>query len=112
MFRLALAVVLGLSVNPAIAQEDTSKRFYTMQGCDQWEKMAAVTGKYNEEILFIGDIRQFHQSGQPYNGGMLFSVNQDTGTWSLISLWPDGTACMVGSGENFSPYLSPKEDDM
>ena len=39
---------------------------------------------------------------------MMMFVNQDTGTWSLITLYPDGTGCMVATGRDFEPYSGPK----
>jgi len=34
----------------------------------------------------------------------MFFVNQDTGTWSLMMLYGDGTACMTAIGTEFKPY--------
>jgi hypothetical protein len=43
---------------------------------------------------------------------MLFQVNQDTGTWTLVSLWNDGTACVVAVGKEFTPFsLSEKNKE-
>jgi hypothetical protein len=86
--------------------QDTAgpKSFYAVQLCDYWENVATNLSVYGERILFTGDIVQTHVSGTPYYGNMLFQVNQETGTWALISLWGDGNACLVAAGIGFEPY--------
>ena len=102
---LQISFALLLISCTAVAQEqNTNKTFYTMQGCSYWEDLATSFSKYDEKVLFTGDIVQFHNTGKPYYGGMMFQVNQKTGTWTIISVWPDGTACVVGAGKNFEPY--------
>jgi hypothetical protein len=110
MFRLALAFVLGLSYSlSANAQEQTNEKFlYTRQGCDPFEKIIDVmTGKYGEQPLFVGNGLQFGIQGQTYTGGAMFLVNQVTGSWSLIHLYGDGTACVTAVGTKFEPYSGP-----
>lgn len=104
-----LALVLALIASPIVAQENTEKMFYTVNACDRWDKVATEMAKYQEDVLFTGTIVQFHMSQQPYNGHMLFQVNQETGTWSLVSLWQDGTACVVATGKEFAPFLQKNE---
>ena len=110
MFRLALAFVLGLTIVPcASAQESQEKRFYTYQACDHPLKMTdIVVGKYGEQPLFNGLGVQFHVNGTPYQSSVMFFTNQDTGTWSMVSLYPDGTACMIANGTKFEPYAGPR----
>tara|TARA_B100000497_G_C7644560_1_gene387550 strand:- start:130 stop:486 length:357 start_codon:yes stop_codon:yes gene_type:complete len=109
MLRLALAFVLGLTIVPcAIAQESQDKRFHTQQACDHPLKMTdIVVGKYGEQPLFKGIGIQFHVTGTPYQSAVMFFTNQETGTWSMISLYPDGTACMIANGTKFEPYSGP-----
>jgi hypothetical protein len=112
MSRLLLAFAVGISllVTTAFAQEQNqSKRFITTQACDPVVKMSdVVMNKYGETPLFQGEGIQFAaQTGQPYRSSMMFFVNQDSGTWSLVSLYEDGTACMVSNGRNFEPYSGP-----
>ena len=108
MFRLALAFCLGLTITlPAIAQEE-DKFLLTRQGCDPFsEVVELVTGKYGETPLFVGEGLQFGIQGQTYTGGMMFLVNQDTGSWSLVHLYGDGTACVTAVGTQFEPYSGP-----
>ncbi len=107
---LACAVSISLLASTVFAQEQNqSKRFITTQACDPVVKMSdIVMNKYGEQPLFQGGGLQFSaQNGQPYRSSMMFFVNQDTGTWSLISLYEDGTACMVANGRDFEPYSGP-----
>lgn len=106
----AFAVGISLFATTAFAQEQNqSKRFITTQACDPVVKMSdIVMNKYGEKPLFQGQGLQFAApKGQPYTSAMMFFVNQDSGTWSLVSLYPDGTACMVANGRDFEPYSGP-----
>lgn len=107
--KLALLTTLLIPAQ-VIAQEDTSKQFYTMNGCDRWDIVATKMAKYEETVLATGTIVQFHMSGQPFHGHMLFQVNQDTGTWTLVSLWQDGTACVVAVGKEFAPFSQKNKE--
>lgn len=109
MLRLInLAFILCL-IAPIVSAQETPKRFLTTQACDPVMKMSnLVISKYGEQPLFQGEGLVFAApTGQPYRSSMMFFVNQDSGTWSLISLYPDGTACMVANGKNFKPYSGP-----
>ena len=108
MFRLALAFVLGLSTTLSVNAQSSEKFLYTRQGCEPFEKVIdLMTGKYGEEPLFVGEGLQFGMQGQAYTGGAMLLVNQDTGSWSLIHLYGDGTACVTAVGTNFEPYSGP-----
>ena len=112
MSRLILAFAVSISIlaSAAFAQEqNTTKRFITTQACDSVVKMSdIVMNKYGESPLFRSMGLQFAApQGQPYRSDMMFFVNQDSGTWSLIALYEDGTACMVANGKNFEPYSGP-----
>lgn len=101
MIRLALILILVATVGQA-------KTFITQQPCDAFDQMFTTIDKYEEQLLFTGEVMQFAPpNGQTYRSGMFFFVNQDTGTWSLISLYGDGTACMIANGRNFEPYAGP-----
>ena len=107
---LACAVSISLLATTAFAQEQNQgKRFITTQACDPVVKMSdVVMNKYGEQPLFQGEGIQFAApTGQPYKSAMMFFVNQDSGTWSLVSLYEDGTACMVANGRTFEPYSGP-----
>jgi len=108
MFRLALAFCLGLIWTFSANAQSTEKFLYTRQSCDPFEKViGVVTGKYGEQPLFIGEGLQFGMQGDTYRGGAMFLVNQNTGTWSLLTLYGDGTACVTAVGTEFEPYSGP-----
>jgi hypothetical protein len=108
----AIAVGISLLASSAFAQEqeNKSKLFITQQACDPVMEMSAIiVGKYKEQPLFQGSGVQFAaRTGQPYQSGVMFFVNQDKGTWSLVSLYSDGTACMIANGTDFEPYTGPR----
>ena len=102
----------GIVANIASAQDQqkpTMKQFMVRQPCDVLPKMMEVIRGYKEELLFMGEGMSFAaQSGQGFMGGMMFFTNQETGTWSMLQLYGDGTACLVINGRNFAPYGGPK----
>lgn len=73
--------------------------------CGTFEEMRGTVMKYKEELLFNGTGLTFSPQNQPYNGAMLFFTNQDTGSWTLLQVFPDGMACMIMNGKNFQPYM-------
>jgi|11_taG_2_1085331.scaffolds.fasta_scaffold18689_2 hypothetical protein len=100
----------------AFAQDNgttnTAKSFIVKQPCDVLPKMMDVIKGYKEELLFMGEGMSFAASnGQGYMGGMAFFTNQETGTWSMLQLYGDGTACLVMNGRKFAPYGGPKLSD-
>lgn len=102
--RLPLTI-LALAAAPAFAQED-EKYFLVRQACDPLELvLETIENKYQEQPLFTGTGTVVHISGQPFTGGSMFFVNQDTGTWTLATLYADGTACLTAFGADFAPYV-------
>jgi len=97
-------------MSPALAQQEdnTAKVFVAKQPCDVLPNMIEVIKGYKEELLFMGEGMSFAaQSGKGFMGGMMFFTNQDTGTWSMLQLYGDGTACLVINGRGFVPYSGP-----
>jgi hypothetical protein len=108
--RLAFIIVgLVLVGNLAHAQEEpqTAPKILPLQAqCDSFLPMANVLSKYGEELLFTGEgITMAFGTGQSYRGGMGFFTNQDTGTWTMIQLFQDGTACLLFNGSKFKPFV-------
>ena len=100
----------------AFAQDNgntnTAKSFIVKQPCDVLPKMMDIIKSYKEDLLFTGEGMSFAASnGQGYMGGMAFFTNQETGTWSMLQLYGDGTACLVMNGRKFVPYSGPKLSD-
>ena len=102
----SLPLVLFALVTTVLAQAaNDQKYFYTRQECDTVATvMKNLVQGYGETSLFTGETVQFDYEGTPYTGGAMFLVNQDTGTWTLISLYGDGTACVIAVGNNFEPF--------
>lgn len=102
MFRLAFALLLSYT-STAIAQD--VKYFYTKQTCGPvLEILAANVDEFDEMPLFTGTGITLDQNDIPYRGAGMFFVNQETGTWSFLTLYPDNTACITASGLDFEPY--------
>jgi|11_taG_2_1085331.scaffolds.fasta_scaffold00291_10 hypothetical protein len=118
-YLIALSLILTVSsasTQETMPQSNDMKTFYTKQPCAPVAQMLRTPAKYGERMLFTGEGVQFSgQDGRPYNGGAFFFVNQDTGTWTLVSVYGDGMACLVANGKNFEPYTggqpyAPKDD--
>ena len=109
MLRFTLAFILCLAAPIVSAQEPPQdKRFFAMQSCDNPLTMTdLIMRKYGEQPLFRGQGMQFHWNGQMYTSDMMYFVNQQTGSWSLVALYKDGVACMIANGRNFEPYNGP-----
>ena len=99
------AVVLCMLAAPALAQQQ--KIFTVAQLCDPVETMMQTIAKYQEEPLFQAKTIQQHTSGQWFEGSTMMFVNPDTQTYSMLTLYPDGTACMTAVGTEFQPYGGP-----
>jgi|TARA_B110000977_G_C10985595_1_gene457823 hypothetical protein len=115
LILLLLAPVTMAGMTASLAQAQESKKpegdaltIFTRAPCDMFPKMVDTIKKYKEELLFVGDGMTFSaKTGQPHNGGMMFFVNQDTGTWSMLQLFADGMSCMIMNGKRFEPYTGP-----
>ena len=112
-YLLAFAVGISLFATTALAQskepEGERPTLFTRTPCDPLPKMVETIETYGEELLFTGNGMTFSaQTGQPFIGGMMFFVNQDEGTWSVVQQFKDGMACMVMNGRDFTPYAGPK----
>ena len=99
----AFAIWISLLAPTAHAQE---KQFIASQPCDNVLSMSeTIMNKYGEQPLFVAEGNQLSaRDGNWYASSMMYFVNQDSGTWSLVSLYPDGTGCMVAAGTKFEPY--------
>ena len=83
-----------------------AKMFIARQPCGPFMDVLKTPEKWKEGMLFTGDGVSFDaRTGQAYQSGAFFFVNQETGTWSLVNVYGDGMACMVQTGRNFQPYV-------
>jgi hypothetical protein len=101
-----IPLVLLLATTALFAQSLSDKKyFYTRQECaPASEMMKNVVIDYGEQALFTGAGLTIGYEGEPFTGGSMFFVNQDSGTWSLLTLYGDGTACMTAAGTDFEPF--------
>lgn len=112
MYKLATTLCLILAANFAFAQEEDStelKKFLTVQNCVPVSELTiSAMFEYGEQPLFYGlGMQVSAQANVAVYSEMMFFVNQDTGTWSLLSRYTDGTGCIVAVGEDFTPYSGP-----
>jgi hypothetical protein len=64
--------------------------------------------QYDEEPLFSGLgsvqlVTDLDKPSQQILGGVFFTVNQDTGSWSLFFTPEPGITCLLGNGRDFTP---------
>lgn len=87
---LRLALVSLLIGSPAFAQ---------MQCGGYADAVAHLSERYGESLTMQG----------VDGGGNVIAMfaNPDTGTWTALIVYPDGTACMASSGQAFE-YHKPK----
>ena len=91
--------------NKNVASIDGGIDFNTYEMIDTGLTVSEEMKKYKEELLFTGNGMTFSaKTGQPFRGGMMFFVNQDTGTWSMLQLFGDGMSCMIMNGRDFEPF--------
>ena len=84
------------------------KYFLHNQPCDYVQRLMMTIGKYEEEPLFQSNTISQNANGQWYEGKSMMFVNWKTGTYSFITLYPDGIGCMQSIGKDFKPYDGPK----
>lgn len=101
MFKKLIALIL---IPLFFANTAYSQTVYVKQECIDYETMAETMAKYDETVLFIGTVVTILTTNQPVTGDMAFVVNQETGSWSLVGLYPSGISCLISSGTNFEPY--------
>lgn len=102
----ALLVCFAVFGGSAVAQEQPKPKILPLQAqCDQAHKVINIVDQYSEELLFTGEAMTFgFGNGRTWKGGLMFFVNQDTGTWTAVQLFQDGIACMVMNGGKFDPF--------
>lgn len=105
--KLGLAFIMCLVPCIVSAQSSTAKTFITQQPCNTFDEILKTVTRYGEQSLFVGTgmIIGAGDPPKPFTGGAIFFVNQDTGTWTLVSLYADGTACIAANGTDFEPYV-------
>lgn len=103
MHRLLLAFLLLFSVQTAWAQDSNDKVLNTIQPCGDALSLFEMATRQGEKLLFSANGITLLPTTQTVNHGAFFFVNQDTGNWTLINVFGDGTGCLGGAGKSFSP---------
>jgi hypothetical protein len=104
MKYLTITIALICVAASTVSAQDR-RLFYTRQECAPVAQMVRDTAmQYGETALFTGENTTLGTEGQPFRGGAMFFVNQDTGTWTLLTLYQDGVACVSAAGIDFEPY--------
>ena len=104
MFKKLAFIICGL-VYTTVAAAQEGKLLPLQAQCATIPEMMQTLDRYKETPLFIGQGMTFgFGSGQPYRGGMLFYVNQDTGSWSILQVFGDDVACLIFNGGDFMPW--------
>jgi len=99
-----LIPLLLLTATPLAAQDEQVATYVSSQHCTSYDSIVEeAAGAFGEKILFHGNVIQQHISGQYTTSPMIFSVNQESGTWTLISVFADNWACQVAGGIEFTP---------
>ena len=105
--RHLAALIVALFATTAIAQEQ-EKFIATQAPCASWIEMNKLATKHGEQPLFTGEGLTFQAgTGQVMRGGMLFTVDQDQGNWTVFQIFADGNACMLFNGSKFKPWSGP-----
>lgn len=96
-FLIALLVLL-----PTMA---SAQRFplFTVQECGTPEDLFLPSVRYEEKGLFTGRASFLLATDEEVTGNLFFTVNQDTGTWTLFFQPHPEFICMVTFGEEFEP---------
>ena len=90
----------------------TARSLFLNVPCDKFDKMSKTVTKYKEELLFSATGLTFGGMQRlPYAGTMMFFVNQDTGSYTVLQLFKDGMACLIINGKNFEPYTGSQPYD-
>ena len=90
---------------PPVPPQGMGVGLFLKAPCGTFNEMTATVKKYREELLFHGTGLTFSPQEKVYNGAMMFFVNQDTGSWTVLQVYPDGMACMIFNGKDFAPYM-------
>ena len=112
LIAIAAGLVFLCSLFFTMPAKAEQRQMFVRMFCDSnWEEVFKTTKKYEEEILFSGkSLVTELKTNLPFSGSMFFSVNQEKGTWSMITIYVDGTACMTTTGTNFQPYFGEQYD--
>lgn len=101
-----LLLALSLFATPTYAEPI---EFNTTHLCDDYKNIVKyVMSEFGETALFKGTgVPVYYNeknAKEEMEAYMVFFVNQNTSTWSMIYLFGDETACIMEDGMGFEPY--------
>jgi hypothetical protein len=103
--KYIIVFALGLFATSVSAQEWFQP---TPFPCLDYITAHDIAKSAGEEGLFYGMGSQLWYNDQGDTGesiyAMKFFVNQTTGTWGIVQIYPDGTTCLIMSGIEFEPF--------
>ena len=107
MHKVLAMIWVLLFASTAVAQTTTEERLlHTQAPCASYAEMVQVASKHGELPLFIGKGLTFESgTGIAHRGGMVFTVNQDKGNWTMFQVFDDGWTCMLFNGSKFEPWF-------
>lgn len=110
MYKLAISLCLICVANITFAQEQEFevKKFFTVQDCAPVQYITRLAmNEFGEKPLFYGiGTQTAAETGEDIQSDMMLFVNQDSGSWSLVSRYQEGMGCIVAVGNQFTPYIS------
>lgn len=105
LFILPLSPVLAKTITGQTLTKPVNARFMAVQECDNVQALTQRTViNWGEKPLIKAQGVQTAPNGKKYQSSMMYFVNQDTGTWSLIALYPNQWACIIAAGTKMEPY--------
>ena len=113
-FKMSAVILFGLlcSCSPAAAQAPL-KEYFTAKPviCGPIDKIIDSSKNLGEDPLLSADGLTLLDNGtlSTEASKYVFGFNQETGTWTLIELLPDGVqACVIGKGTRIKIYKKEK----
>ena len=104
MTKWLLALVLAVSATTARAQDQDPDFYQFRLPCGTFEPLLRVLADKQELLLFTGSGAIIADDGMMYQGASMVFVNPDTGSWSYVMRFTETFACLLTSGQEFSPY--------
>lgn len=106
LHRLSWAGIgFGLVLTTAAsAQTSPTFEINTQIHCGIPEVMFQESIALGEDALFGGDTVIIGPDGKPFWTEMLFTVNQETGLWTMFTFYGENIACLTASGAGFTPF--------
>lgn len=114
MKKIIFAVAIALAT-PALAQETDPNHIQTYLDINCFKDIKPyiqdLETKYGEKPLFaarsllpLADF--FAGTAKPIEGVLMSYVNQTTGTFTNVMIFPDGSGCEINFGGEFTPITN------